>query len=54
MRHVHLTKTMMAKKMHPGRSAVERLFDPGNNSVTLGTLSKAASAVGKKLRIEFV
>jgi antitoxin HicB len=54
MRHIHLTKTVMAKKMHTSRSAVERLFDPGNNSVTLGTLNRAAAAVGKKLRVELV
>jgi predicted XRE-type DNA-binding protein len=54
MRHIHLTKTVMAKKMHTSRSAVERLFDPGNNSVTLGTLNRAAAAVGKKLKVELV
>jgi predicted XRE-type DNA-binding protein len=54
MKHKHLTKTVMAKKMHTSRSAVERLFDPGNNSVTLGTLNRAATAVGKKLRVELV
>jgi len=54
MRHRHLTKTQMAKKMNTSRSAVERLFDPGNNSVTLVTLNKAAAAVGKKLKVELV
>lgn len=54
MKHKHLTKTIMAKKMHTSRSAVERLFDPGNNSVTLVTLNRAAVAVGKKLRVELV
>jgi plasmid maintenance system antidote protein VapI len=54
MRHIHLTKTVLAKKMHTSRSAVERLFDPDNNSVTLGTLNRAAAAVGKKLKVELV
>ena len=35
----------MAKKMNTSRSAVNRLFDPTNQSVTLLTLEKAAIAV---------
>ncbi len=54
MKHRHLTKTLMAKKMNTSRSAIERLFDPENNSVTLVTLNKAATAVGKKLKVELV
>lgn len=40
--------------MHTSRSAVDRLFDPLNESVTLQTLNKAASALGKKLKVELV
>jgi predicted XRE-type DNA-binding protein len=54
MKKKHLTKTMMAKRMHTSRSAIERLFDPENESVTLTTLSKAAHALGKKLQIKLV
>jgi antitoxin HicB len=54
MQHRHFTKTMMARRMHTSRSAVERLFDPGNESITLMTLNKAASALGKKLKVELV
>lgn len=49
-----LTKTMMAKRMHTSRSAVERLFDPENDSATLLTLNKAAAVLGKKLKVELV
>jgi antitoxin HicB len=49
-----MTKTMMAKKMHTSRSAVERLFDPENDSATLITLNKAAAVLGKKLKVELV
>ncbi len=49
-----LTKTLLAKKMHTSRSAIERLFDPANNSATLLTLNKAAAALGKKLKVELV
>jgi hypothetical protein len=38
--------------MKASRSAVERLLDPDNPSVTLLTLERAAKALGKNLRIE--
>ena len=54
MRSEHLTKSMLARKMNTSRSAVDRLFDPENKSVTLMTLNKAASALGKKLEVQLV
>lgn len=47
-----LTKTQMASLMKTSRSALDRLLDPTNTSVTLHTLDNAARAVGKTLRIE--
>ena len=47
-----LSKTEMADKMRTSRAALERLLDPANSSVTLSTLERAASALGKKLRVE--
>ncbi|MGH6855483.1 MAG: Fis family transcriptional regulator [Aestuariivirga sp.] len=47
-----ITKTVMAARMHTDRRQLDRLLDPGNQSVTLSTLRRAASAVGRKLRIE--
>jgi hypothetical protein len=44
----------MSERMGTSRTAVDRLLDPANGSVTLLTLEKAASAVGKRLRIELV
>ena len=49
----HFTKSDMARKMHSSRAALNRLLDPANESVTLYTLKKAASVLGKKLRLEF-
>ena len=49
----HFTKSDMAAKMHTSRAALNRLLDPDNESVTLYTLKKAASVLGKKLRLEF-
>lgn len=47
-----ITKTAMALRMHTSRRQLERLLDPGNPSVTLSTLRRAATAVGRKLRVE--
>jgi hypothetical protein len=33
---------------------VDRLLDPNNRWVTLSTLERAASAVGKRLRVELI
>ncbi|MDR0876998.1 MAG: helix-turn-helix domain-containing protein [Treponema sp.] len=50
----HLSKTALAERLDTSRAAVDRLLDPGNESVTLLTLKKAASVLGKKLRLELV
>ena len=52
MKAENLSKTKMAKLMDTSRSALDRLLDPANTSVTLHTLDNAARAVGKTLRIE--
>ncbi|MBV6452611.1 MAG: hypothetical protein MHPDNHAH_03369 [Anaerolineales bacterium] len=52
MKQRKLSKTEMADKMKTSRAALERLLDPSNSSVTLSTLERAASALGKKLKVE--
>ena len=47
-----LTKTEMAARMKTSRRQLDRLLDPENTSVTLATLRRAASAVGRNLRVE--
>ena len=54
MKKKNITKTIMAKKMHTSRSAIDRLFDPENDSLTLVTLNKAAHALGKTLKVQIV
>lgn len=49
-----LSKTEMARRMDTSRPQLERLLDPENGNVTLDTLTKAAGAVGRKLRLELV
>jgi DNA-binding Xre family transcriptional regulator len=52
MKKKNLTKTEMASRMKTSRAALERLLDPENASITLFTLERAASALGKTLRVE--
>jgi hypothetical protein len=47
-----LTKTLMAKKMHTSRAALNRLLDESDTSLTLLTLTSAASALGKMIKFE--
>ena len=49
-----ITKVEMARRMRTSRAALDRLLAPGNSSVTLQTLTRAARAVGRDLRIELV
>ena len=52
MRQRKITKNAMASRMRTSRRQIDRLLDPRNPSVTLLTLRRAASAVGKRLHIE--
>ena len=54
MEKERLTKAAMALRMRTSRRALDRLLDPGNTSVTLHTLQRAATAVGRQLRLELV
>ncbi|MGA7462354.1 MAG: helix-turn-helix domain-containing protein [Candidatus Korobacteraceae bacterium] len=54
MRKKKISKVEMARRMNTSRAALDRLLDPGNASVTLQTLCRAAQAIGRDLRIELV
>jgi antitoxin HicB len=49
-----LSKAKMATAMNTSRSALDRLLDADNIAVTLKTLDRAATALGKRLQIELV
>jgi antitoxin HicB len=51
MKRRRISKSDLAKRMRTSRSALDRLLDPNNPSVTLATMDRAASALGKRLRI---
>jgi antitoxin HicB len=52
MKEKKFSKAEMARRMHTSRAALDRLLDPEYEAVTLGTLRKAANAVGRELRLE--
>jgi hypothetical protein len=49
-----LTKSELARRMQTSRAQLDRLLDPENESVTLGTLTRAAQAVGRQLKMELI
>ena len=54
MKEQRLTKTALAQRMHTSRAQLDRLLDPKSDSVTLATLTRAAQAVGRGLKVELV
>ncbi len=54
MKAQKLTKVAMAKRMNTSRSQLDRLLDPHNSSVSLDTLTRAAAAVGRGIRLELI
>ena len=50
----HLTKAEMARRMDTSRSQLDRLLDPDTDSVTLDTLTRAARAIGRHVKLELV
>ena len=53
-KNAHLDKVALANAMRTSRSQLDRVLDPENVAVSLGTLNRAALALGKRLRIELV
>lgn len=51
LKKANISKTEFASRMNTSRAAVNRLLNPANDSVTLQTLAKAASALGKRLTV---
>jgi hypothetical protein len=52
MKRKRIAKSEMAERMRTSRASLDRLLDPANTSLTLATLGRAATVLGKKLRVE--
>ncbi|HEC03024.1 MAG TPA: hypothetical protein ENI81_05750 [Phycisphaerales bacterium] len=53
MKKEKISKNKMAKLLNTSRSQVDRLLDP-KNDITLSSLQRAASVVGRRVNIELV
>ena len=51
MLRANLSKVEMARRMRTSRSQLDRVLDPACTTVQLDTLIKAASALGREIRI---
>ncbi len=47
-----VSKVTMAKRMHTSRSALDRLLDESDTGLTIDTLSRAAHALGYRIKLE--
>ncbi len=52
LKEANMTQTELAKRMQTSRAAVKRILDPMNPSITLSTLQRVASALGKRIHIQ--
>jgi antitoxin HicB len=50
----NLTVAELSRRMGTSRQQVYRLLDPKDRSVTFDTASRAAAALGKRLKVELV
>jgi len=50
----NIKKVEMAERMETSRSTLDRLLDPENVSINLGTIQKAAAVLGKRIEIKLV
>ena len=51
MSELKISKSEMARRLNTSRTGIDRLLDPENTSITLHSLAKVASVLGK--RVEF-
>lgn len=52
MKDQGVTKTAMAERMHISRSMLNRLLDDTGTGMTIETLSRAAQALGYRVKVE--
>ncbi len=52
MKKANISQAEMARRMHTSRAVIRRLLDGNDPSVTLGTITRAATALGKNIRFK--
>lgn len=54
MEEQHLSKSDMAKRMGTSRAQLDRILDPSAHNVTLETVARAATTLGKRLELDLI
>ena len=54
MERQSISKKRLAELMHTSRAQIDRILDPDKGNVTVETLQRAASLLGRQLRLELV
>lgn len=52
MKQAHVSKAELARRMKTSRAVIHRLLDEGDPSVTLATITRAATVLGKTVRLK--
>jgi antitoxin HicB len=54
MKARNISKRKLAAMMHTSRTQVDRVLDPKDGNVTIETLQRAATVIGRKVQVELV
>jgi antitoxin HicB len=49
-----ISKTQLAKRMKTSRAALDRILDASTPALTIGTLAKAAAALGRRVSLQML
>lgn len=54
MQMTGVNKSALAKRMHTSRTVVDRMLDATDTGLTLETMTRAATALGYRVRVDLV
>lgn len=54
MRMTGVNKSTLAKRMHTSRTVVDRMLDATDTGLTLETMTRAATALGFRVKVDLV
>jgi antitoxin HicB len=54
MKRKNITKKRLAELMNTSRAQIDRILDPEKGNVTIETLQRAATLLGRQIRLELV
>lgn len=54
MQSAGVNKSTLAKRMHTSRTVVDRMLDATDTGLTLETMTRAATALGFRVRVDLV